>query len=46
MALYRDDVGLSALHQLQDVVGGEETLLQGRVDLQAGEVQVEGNTLL
>ena len=46
MALYRDDVGLSALHQLQNVVGGEETLLQGRVDLETGEVQVEGNTLL
>ena len=46
LTLDRDHVGLRGLDQLQHGVGGEETLLQGRVDLQAGEVQVEGNTLL
>ena len=41
MALDGDDVGLQGLDQHQHLVGGGETLLQGRVDLETSEVQVE-----
>ena len=41
MALYGHDVRLEGLHQQQDLVGGGETLLQGGVDLQTSQVQVE-----
>ena len=46
VALDRDQVGLRGLDQLEDGVGGEETLLERGVDLEAGQVEVEGGALV